>query len=405
MAVKVLIISQMYPSCAEKNRGIFVHKQVKELIKQGCQVKVISPVPLAPFAVRFFSKKWQDYSKIPLKTIMDGVEIYYPRYVDFPKALFFSFSGQRMYKGIKTTVSCLDKNFKFDIIHAHTVLPAGYAGMEVAKQYKKPLIVTVHGADFQKTIFKNKRCVDVLKRVINFSKKTIVVSNKLKNIGQKELNIENHKIEVIPNGIDQESVFNGKSNLAEQHQGKKIILSISNLVKIKGIDFNLKAIKKLEKEYPNLIYFIIGRGEERKNLENIAKELKLENKVEFLGQLPHEKIMEYASICDIFSLPSWKEGFGIAYLEAMAQEKPVIACKGEGAEDFIYNKKNGILVEPKNVNDLSEAIKFLLSNPERAKEIAREAKNTVFERYTLNKVARQIVDLYNQNKHLKNEEN
>ena len=128
---------------------------------------------------------------------------------------------------------------------------------------------------------------------------------------------------------------------------------------------------------------------------SITKELKLESKVEFLGQLHHKEVMEYASLCDIFSLPSWKEGFGIVYLEAMAQGKPVIACKGEGAEDFILHKENGILVRSKDVNNLSEAIDFLLSNPEKSKEIARKAENTVFEKHTLDKVAGQIINLYN----------
>lgn len=396
---KVLIISQMYPSFAEKNRGIFVHKQVKEIVKQGCQVKVVSPVPLAQFPIKNLSKKWKDYSKIPLEEEIDKIKIYHPRYIDFPKALFFSFSGERMYRGVKNTVSDLYRGFRFDIVHAHTALPSGYAGMEIAKQYKKPLIVTIHGADFQKTIFKNKRCRDAVIKTINYSRKTIAVSNKLKRIGQNELDIEENKIEVIPNGIDTEEIFEGQSKLSEKYKGKKIILSVSNLVKTKGIDLNLKAIKKIEKKYPNLIYLIIGRGKERKNLKSLVRKLELERKVIFLGELSHKETMEYISICDIFSLPSWQEGFGIVYLEAMVQGRPIIACKGEGVKDFIKNKKNGILVEPKNVSDLSAAIDFLFSNLEKSKKIATEAKNTVFGKYTLDKIARQIISLYNnQNK-------
>lgn len=395
MALRVLIISQMYPSLPNKNRGIFVHKQAKELIKQGCDVRVVMPVPSVPYFIKIFSRKWENYFKIPLKFNFEGVEIYCPRYVDFPRALFFSFSGERMYRGIKNVISDLYEKFKFDIIHAHTILPAGYAGMEIKKEYKKPLIITVHGADFQKTIFKNKRCQDAVKKVIKFSQKIIVVSNKLKKIGEERLGIKKNKIEVIANGISKEDIFKGKSNLLRKYKEKKVILSVSNLVKTKGLDFNLKAIKKLEKKYPNLIYLMIGEGKERKALKKLIKLLKLEDEVELLGQLPHKKVMEYISVCDIFSLPSWQEGFGIVYLEAMAQEKPVIACKGEGAEDFIQDKKTGILVRPKDVDSLAVAMDFLLSNPKKAKEIGKNAKRLILENYTLEKAAKKIINIYN----------
>ena len=384
----------MYPSTLNEIGGIFVHQQVKELQKQGCKIKVISPRPWTPFPIKYLSKKWKGYSKIPEKTVWEEIEIFCPRYLEFPKALFFTSSGRRMYRGIKKTVAKIYKDFRFDIIHAHVALPDGYAGMISAKKYKKPLIVTIHGQDFQQTIYKNKKCKKNIEKIINFSKKTIVVSNKLKGIGETKLNINPQRLITVPNGIDIEDIYQKKTSLTEKYQGKKIILSISNLIKIKGIDYNIKAIANLKKKYPDLIYLIIGAGGERKNLENSARELKIENYVEFLGLLPHNKTMEYVSICDIFSLPSWNEGFGIVYLEAMAYSKPVIACSGQGIEDIIRHKETGILVEPKNINNLTEEMNLLLSNTEKAKEMGERGKKIVMENYTWSQVAAKIIKIY-----------
>jgi len=385
----------MYPSNFNEIGGIFVHQQVKELKKQGCEVIVISPVPWTPFPIKYLSQKWRKYSEIPKKEILDGIEIYYPRYLTFPRALFFTSSGKRMHWGIKKIVAKIYKNFKFDIIHAHVALPDGYAGMMLAKKYKKPLIVTIHGQDFYQTIYKNKKCKKNIEKVINFSKKTIVVSNQLKKIGEKKLKIESAKLVVVPNGIDLNDIHpQNENDFSDKYQNKKIILSVSYLIKRKGVDYNIKAIAKLIDKYPDIICLVIGDGEERKNLEELVQKMNLKKYVKFLGQLPHDEAMEYISICDIFSLPSWDEGFGIVYIEAMAHGKPAIACQGQGIEDVIKDKETGILVEPKNVNNLTKVIDFLLLNPKEAKEIGEMGQKIVLENYTWSQVVEKIINIY-----------
>jgi len=391
--MKILIISHMYLSTFNKI-SFFTHQQVRELKQQGHDVKVIVPLPWTPFPLKYFSKKWNDYLSVPRKITWDGIEVYYPRYLEFPKGLFFASSGKRMYSGIKKIVSKIYKNFKFDIIHAHVALPDGYAGMILAKKYKKPLIVTIHGQDFQQTIHKNKKCKKKIEEVINFSAKTIIVSNKLKKIGEKKLNIDCRKLVTVPNGINIDDIYQQESDLIKKYKNKKIILSVSNLIKIKGIDCNLKAIAQLKEKYPDIVYLIIGDGPERKALEELIRNLNIINNVEFLGQLPHKKVMQHMSICDVFSLPSWKEGFGVVYLEAMIHGKSVIACQGEGPEDFIKNKETGILVKPKDIESLVRAIDFLLSNLWKAKEIGDRAKKLVLENYTWKKISQKLQEVY-----------
>jgi len=395
--MKILMISHMYPSNFNEVGGIFVHQRVKELKRQGHEVIVISPIPWTPFPIKYLSKKWKAYSKIPKRMVWDSIEAYYPRYLAFPKALSFASSGKRMYWGIKKTVSEIYKNFKFDIIHSHVALPDGYCGMIIAQKYNKPLTVTIHGQDFYQTIFKNKKCKKNIEKVINFSNKTIVVSDKLKKISEEKLNINPQKLITIPNGINIEDIHKRKNNLIKQYEGKKIVLSVSYLIKRKGIDYNLRAISKLKRKYPEIIYLIIGDGPERKNLENLAKKLTIEDRIQFLGLISNQKTMEYLSICDIFSLPSWNEAFGVVYLEAMANSKPAIACQGEGIDGIIRNKETGILVEPKNVDSLVEAIDYLLSNPEKAKKIGETARKLILENYTWTNVVKKIIEIYNNN--------
>ena len=394
--MRVLEISHMYPSTFNEIGGIFVHEQVKALVAKGIEVQVISPVPWTPFPINCFSSKWKKYSTIPEREIQEGINVWHPRCVTFPRAWFFASSGQRMYEGIKDVVSKIYKEFQFDLIHAHVALPDGFAGMKIAQKYKKPLIVTIHGQDFQQTLFKNKKCKKNIEKVINFSARTIVVSKKLKKIGEKYLQVNNDKIIVVPNGINTNDIHTKTNKNFQEYKGKKIILSVSHLIKTKGIDLNLKAISKLKQKYPYIIYLIIGEGEEKKKLKKLVSELNLQDRVIFIGEVSHYKVMEYMAVCDIFSLPSWNEGFGVVYIEAMAQGKPVIGCQEEGIEDFVEDGKTGLLVKPKDVDSLDKAMDYLLSNPDEAKAMGERARKLVLENYTWEKNAEKTIETYNQ---------
>ncbi|MFO7154140.1 MAG: glycosyltransferase family 4 protein [Caldicoprobacter oshimai] len=393
--MKVLVLSHMYPSSFNFLAGIFVHEQVKELIKQGCEVKVVSPVPLSFFPLNRMSNKWYRYSQIPHKEVRDGVEVYYPRYVAFPKDLFFASSGLRMYWGIKKLVHQIYEDFRFDVIHAHVALPDGYAAMLLSQELKKPFIVTIHGQDLQHTIYKNQGCRRSVEKVFKSANMIITVSGKLKRIGETEIGFPD-KIRVINNGINKKKI-EGIALLARDtsnRRDEKIILSVSNLIKTKGIDFNLHALSRLLPKYPDVKYLVIGDGPEKESLLNLSKELGIDEHVEFMGKRPNDEVIKYMYNADIFSLPSWSEGFGIVYLEAMACGKPVIACQGEGIEDVIQHGETGFLVRPKDVDSLVEVLELLLDNPQRALDVGKKAQKHVMKNYTWEEVALKIVSVY-----------
>ena len=391
--MKVLIISHMYPSTFNEVGGIFVHQQVQELQRQGCEIKVVSPIPWTPFPIKHFSKKWKKYSEVPVRMTWDGIDVWYSRYLSFPRALFFASSGQRMYRGIKNVVEEIYQEFRFDLIHAHVALPDGYAGVLLAKKYHKPLIVTIHGQDLQHTIYRNTACKQAVSYVLNSASEIICVSRKLQQLSIKRLGIRD-KLIVVPNGIKPQDILSHPVEFTKQ-QGKCLtLLSVSNLVQTKGIDLNLYALQKICKNYLELRYMVIGGGPEKASLHKLAKELGLEKQVEFLGRQAHNQVMAYMDSCDVFTLPSWNEGFGIVYLEAMANGKPVIGCQGEGIEDFVEHGKTGMLVKPRDVDSLVDALDFLLSHHEEAKDMGEQARKLVLENYAWGKNAEKTIKVY-----------
>lgn len=387
--MKILIISHMYPSSCNPMAGIFVHKQALALKKAGCDIKVVSPVPFAPFPLNVISRKWKEYAKVPKHTVMDGIDVYYPRYLEFPRGFLFHRSGFFMALGIKSTVKKIYESFKFNIIHANVALPDGYAAMITARDYPVKKLITIHGQDFQNTINKNESCRKALDKALESSDGIITVSSKLRNI-VKDKSYYN-KISVVYNGIDIQAVEAEKSVRADRIN----IISVSNLKKTKGIEYNIKALASLVKRYDNLHYYIIGAGEEEANLKGLAESLNITRSISFLGKKQHQEVLKWVAACDIFSLPSYREGFGIAYIEAMSLGIPVIGVKGEGIADIIINKENGLLVERQDINSLKEALSFLIENREKGIEIGEKAKALVLNHFTWKENAEHIVNIYN----------
>ena len=411
VGMKVLVLSHMYPSDQNPTYGIFVHEQVKALAEQGCEIKVIAPVPWAPWPVSALKKKWQSYASIPAKDVLDGIEVHYPRYPVLPRSFLLAEAGYLMFRGMKRLVERLSREFPFDLIHAHVALPDGQAAVCLKQIYRVPAVVTIHGQDFQTTVNRSGRVKAKLLEVLDNADQIITVSSKLKNIGIKlgEQYSFGSKIEVVNNGIDLKVLPPDQTEIRTQalqssgysesghffaRKDKIRIVSVSNLKKTKGIDLNIQALAVLVKKYPNLEYYIVGDGEERPNLERLVKDLGLGDKVSFLGRLPHAEALKQIAAADIFSLPSWQEGFGVVYIEAMAQGIPVIGVRGEGIEDAIVHEQNGLLVRPQDVNDLVNALERLLSSPSFAAKLAAEAKATVRKNFTWQKNAEKTVNVY-----------
>jgi teichuronic acid biosynthesis glycosyltransferase TuaC len=391
--VKILYLSNLYPNQLDSIRGSFVRSQVLALAQIDCQPKVVSPVPLAPFPVGVLMRKWKDSHKVPASLVDEGIEVFHPRYLLLPRNLLLQYAGWTYYLGTKKLVNRLYREWGFKLIHAHTAFPDGYAAMLFSRIYRIPFVVTIHGRDLQDIIKRGAGCRKAVLETLRKASAIVNVSRKLSMLCRSYAG-ESARITVVGNGIEVSDLYTGHSPLRDAYQGQRIILSVGSLKKTKGHDLTLHAFKALKVEFNDIRLLIIGGGEEKKNLQELAYMLNIADSVEFIPPQPHSTVMEYMSICDLFVLPSWSEGFGIVYLEAMANGKPVIGVKGQGVEDFVTSGENGLLVEPSDVEGLAGAMSALLRDNEFAGRLGANARETVLTHYTWQDSARKIKDIY-----------
>lgn len=391
--MRILCLSNLYPNPGQELRGIFVRSQVMDLTRLGCDVKVVAPVPLAPAPLRLFKNRWRIYGQIPENEVSEELEVFHPRYLLLPRNWLFEYSGWFYYHAIRKLVIKLEREWPFDLIHAHTALPDGYAAMVISGILGRPFIVTIHGRDLQDTVTRNRRCRAAVLKVLRSAGAVVNVSSKLADACRYYLG-EDPRIKVLGNGIEPGEIYSGNSILREKYADCRIILSVGSLRKTKGHDLTLRSFKTVREKFKNARLLIIGGGGEKERLMKLAAELEISEWVEFITPLPRHKVMEYMSICDLFVLPSWSEGFGIVYLEAMAHGKPVIGVKGQGISDVIYSGENGLLVEPLDTAGLASNMISLLEDEAWAERLGTNAKRTVLNSFTWERNARHMLNIY-----------
>jgi len=282
------------------------------------------------------------------------------------------------------------RKIKPNIIHFQCI-DIGIFAVFLMKILKKPYVVWGQGSDIYQSKFFNKK---LLKVVIKNADGVIAMNQDMQ---QKIKKMYNRDIFIVPTGIDLKR-FNNLSRKEIRaslnlKNDEKIILFIGNLRPVKGVIFLIQAMKFIIDKNMNVRLFIVGSGEERKNLENIVKKYDLQKYVTFFGRVSNLKISENIVASDLFVLPSLSEGFPLVILEAMASGLPIIASNVGGLSEIIKDFENGFLVKPKNPEKIAEKVIFLLNDEKLRKTISKNNKEEA-KKYCWKNVIEKLENIY-----------
>lgn len=288
------------------------------------------------------------------------------------------------------------KTNQLDVLHVHYAIPHASAAL-LAKMILAeegihiPIITTLHGTDIT-LVGREATFETVVSWSINNSDGVTAVSESLKEDTLKHFHIR-REIEVVPNFID----FTRFSKKPKEHfkkaiapNGEKLVVHTSNFRKVKRVDDVVKAFAIIQEQVPSKL-LLIGDGPERSHIEKTCRDLGVCEKVTFLGK--QEAIEEILSVCDLFLLPSETESFGLAALEAMACEVPVISSNAGGIPEVNIHGVTGYLSEVGDYEDMARNAISILSNEEILLNFKRNALEQA-KKFDLNKVLKQYEQLY-----------
>ncbi len=255
-----------------------------------------------------------------------------------------------------------------------------YIGYFLKKLMKIPLTVTVHAHElYQRDVYDNN---EKIKNLFSYCDKVITISNFNSIIINDKLGVKENNLEVM-------RLFPDIDNLNYVKDKTKILI-VANWVEKKGYDILFQSIQKLKRK--DFVLWVVGGSNldrDAIDVKVLTKKYNIEDQVAILGRQgsPILDILFYA--CDFFCLPSYtdyykdgnpseREGIPVALMEAMAWGKPVIATKHAGNAELVET----ILVEEKNIDELSKAIEYLLDNPKKWKEMGEMNKKIINDRYS-----------------------
>ena len=356
--MKLLTFSTLFPNAQQPNHGIFVETRLRYLLASGqAQARVVAPIPWFPSSNPRFGS-YSRFAKVPKSDQRHGIDIVHPRFASVPK-IGMTMAPMLLAQAVKPVIGrIIDEGYDFDVLDAHYFYPDGVAAVMLGKYFNKPVVITARGTDINLIPqFRLPRKM-ILWAAQNASG-VVTVCNALKD-EMVQLGVAADKITPLRNGVDLQRFQPMDRAAARATLGLErfTLLSVGLLDPRKAHDLIIKALPSL----PDVDLLIAGTGPEKKNLEQLAQELGVADRVTLLGPVPQTELKTYYNAADALVLASSREGWANVLLEAMACGTPVVASNVWGTPEVVAAPEAGELMPERTPQGLVTALSKLRAN-------------------------------------------
>ena len=353
----IVTATTLYPNAEQPRHGIFVERRLLELGRTGAiRARVVAPVPWFPWRSKRFGR-YGVYAAIPASEVRHGLVVAHPRYPVVPKIGMHvapALMAGALLPYFRRLQACAAGPFLLD---GHFLYPDGVALASIARLLKIPVVLTARGSDVN--VFCRYAGPRAMVRwAVQHCAKVITVSDALR---QKlvAIGVPDDAIAVMPNGVD-EQLFAPVDRLAARETVRYdgfTILSVGNLVPLKGHDIVIEAVARI----PDARLVIIGEGPSATALQQLIAERGLQQRVSMIGNVSQAELVQHYNAADALVLASSSEGMPNVVLESLACGTPVIGTAVGGIPELITSPDAGLIVPDRNAAAIARAIQALRS--------------------------------------------
>ena len=346
----VLFITYAYPQDIDDIKYCFFREQAESLSDQGIKVGVLSSRLVSlikPNGLSFFPK-----IRYETENNIDVVRCSWNKWIPFNEKSkiytlkYISSLGFNEY---------VKKNGFPDIIHNHSIVYSGFISEYLSDKFKIPFLITEHNSGFKKGDYDH--LLPQILRICNKSSLCLAVSSNLGLLLKEK--IKNSCSWKTHNNLVSNGFF--KEKLNNTNQKDFIFISVGNLIKEKNFSLLLRSFESFNNKYPNSKLKIVGNGNQSNELMQISKNLKIHDKVIFMGTLSRNRVIHEIKNSHVSVSSSNYETFGIFSAESLSLGKVVISTANMGCDDII-NEKVGVIVEVDNEIELTNAMINVFEN-------------------------------------------
>jgi glycogen synthase len=266
------------------------------------------------------------------------------------------FAEVQRYAGLACEIAATEE---FDLIHAHDWMTYP-AGMAAADLTGKPLVIHVHSTEFDRSgVHVNQRVYDIERAGMHRATRIIAVSHLTAGLVVRHYGVDPRKVEVVYNAIDENGPSDGPP-LPPIERDEKIVLFLGRITMQKGPEYFLAAAKRVLEVMDNVRFIMAGSGDMIRRMIELAAEMGIGHKVLFTGFLRGDDVRRVYRMADLYVMPSVSEPFGIAPLEALANDVPVLISKQSGVSEILTH---ALKVDFWDVDEMANKIVAVLRHP------------------------------------------
>jgi phosphatidylinositol alpha-1,6-mannosyltransferase len=294
-------------------------------------------------------------------------------------------------------------------LHCGACLPDGWVALVCRRWLGLPYVVHVHGEEVNLDgpgdtpgIMASRQLRWMTRQVLLGAETIIANSRNTAGLLRHQWHLPERRIRLLYPGVDTRRFVLGdggpgaRRQLGWQH--RSVVLTVGRLQKRKGHDQMIRALPRIREAVPDVLYAVLGDGEERAALHDLVAREKLGDHVQFLGEVDDEQLVQCYQSCDVFVLPNRQvgndiEGFGMVLLEAQACGKPVVAGASGGTAETMRIPETGRVVPCDGPEQLAAAVTELLTDPEQRRRMGAAARQWVAENFDWEALTRQAEPL------------
>ena len=354
-ALRVLVITKIFPNAAEPTSAPFNRQQIVAL-SRICRVEVLATIPWYPGARLLAGRSSAGrLTEVPDREVIEGIDVRHPRTLFVPRIAHGLWAP--MYIASIAPLA-LSYRGKVDVVLGTWAYPDGVAAVALAGLIGVPAVVKLHGSDMN-LIAKLPGPRRLLRLALPRAARVVAVSRALAEEA-RALGVPADRVSIVMNGVDAE-LFRPRDRAAARRElglpgdaSARIIVYVGNLKETKGVLDLAAAFERIAETHPETHLAIVGGGDARPALEAVAK--RWPGRITLAGARPLAEVPQWMAACDVLTLPSWAEGTPNVVLEALASGRRVVASSVGGIPDLITDAQLGELVPARDVAALASAL-------------------------------------------------
>lgn len=368
--LRVLVFTNLFPNPEDPTRGIFTWQLARE-IRELCDLTVVCPLPWFPrWPVLRRFKQWYPFALVPNEYEFRGIRVHSPKYLMLPK-VSEPLLGMLMFLGAFATVWRLHRRKRFDVINPMWLYPDAVAAGWIGKLLGVPLVPTALGCDVNQFLDERAKRGQIL-AMLSRAPAVTAVSEALRERMVAE-GIPPDRVSTTPNGVDADLFF-VRDRLRSRQElglpaGGSLVVYVGRLSEEKGLPTLIEAAALLRRKGREFLLCLVGDGPLLATLKARAGALDLNGRIRFVGREDHRRIGVWLGACDVFCLPSLREGCPNVVLESLSSGRPVVASR-VGAIPDLVSADTGILVDTQDAEQLAVALDEALARGWNGAQIA-----------------------------------